>query len=452
MQRNRTNTNDTPRTHCGRREAGLTAITLGATLMTAFPAFAQCGYYQIEPWDDGTTGGWTSLIMHNTMAAPPQGGAYGGYLEVESKEIAPGFHLVYFESGAGNSTVTGDYISARVNRITLACRLGSGTLDHLTIHFSPSIMSGYEWSYELIPANNLPSSNWRDWHVDFDPAWSDAEAIAAGWIPVDGAQSFRDVMANVRQIYIYADSLVPFTVDIDRLRVHSQPQNFRSDNGGPDEWMSHDISTRTYATRFVLSEPTEMRCARIAIRADWPDPEFADPIRWTLYTERNGLPDKVVVDHLIDFWDPESTTVGFDNHSSGGNSYNVWFSLWLPLTLAADRPYWFALDLPPWAPFGNVEWHASYGSSEVTSKEPGGSWATPVFGPGLDLSLFGDRICLGDANRDQMINVSDLLVLLSEWGECYGDDPLICSADMNGDGRINVTDLLALLGAWGVCN
>ncbi len=51
---------------------------------------------------------------------------------------------------------------------------------------------------------------------------------------------------------------------------------------------------------------------------------------------------------------------------------------------------------------------------------------------------------LGDLNGDGVVDVSDLLILLGEWGPC--DD---CPADLNGDGVVDVSDLLILLGNWG---
>ncbi len=53
---------------------------------------------------------------------------------------------------------------------------------------------------------------------------------------------------------------------------------------------------------------------------------------------------------------------------------------------------------------------------------------------------------LGDLNCDGVIDVSDLLILLGEWGDC--DDPNDCPADLNDDGVVDVSDLLILLGNW----
>ena len=43
-----------------------------------------------------------------------------------------------------------------------------------------------------------------------------------------------------------------------------------------------------------------------------------------------------------------------------------------------------------------------------------------------------------------MITVSDVLVLLAEFG-CVTD----CTADVNGDGLVTVADILAMLGGFG---
>jgi hypothetical protein len=51
--------------------------------------------------------------------------------------------------------------------------------------------------------------------------------------------------------------------------------------------------------------------------------------------------------------------------------------------------------------------------------------------------------CPADLNADGVVNTTDLLFLLGNWGTCAGD--------VDGDGNTNTTDLLALLGAWGEC-
>ena len=52
----------------------------------------------------------------------------------------------------------------------------------------------------------------------------------------------------------------------------------------------------------------------------------------------------------------------------------------------------------------------------------------------------------GDINCDGVVNVDDLLELLSQYGEC--PDPTDCSGDLDGDGDVDVNDLLSLLAAY----
>ena len=52
--------------------------------------------------------------------------------------------------------------------------------------------------------------------------------------------------------------------------------------------------------------------------------------------------------------------------------------------------------------------------------------------------------CLLDLNGDALITVSDVLILLSEFGCLTG-----CTADINGDGQVTVADVLSLLGGFG---
>ena len=54
--------------------------------------------------------------------------------------------------------------------------------------------------------------------------------------------------------------------------------------------------------------------------------------------------------------------------------------------------------------------------------------------------------CAGDIDDNDVVNVSDLLDLIGDWGPCRR-----CEADLDGNGTVNVTDLLALITNWGPC-
>lgn len=54
--------------------------------------------------------------------------------------------------------------------------------------------------------------------------------------------------------------------------------------------------------------------------------------------------------------------------------------------------------------------------------------------------------CPGDVTGNQVVNVDDLLLVISSWGPCAG-----CDADTDGNGVVNVDDLLTVISGWGVC-
>ena len=52
--------------------------------------------------------------------------------------------------------------------------------------------------------------------------------------------------------------------------------------------------------------------------------------------------------------------------------------------------------------------------------------------------------CPWDLNEDEVVNITDLLDLIAQWGT---NGP----ADLNNDGTVNVADLLTLISQWGGC-
>jgi len=45
-------------------------------------------------------------------------------------------------------------------------------------------------------------------------------------------------------------------------------------------------------------------------------------------------------------------------------------------------------------------------------------------------------------NADGSVNIHDLLMLITAWGDCE------CHEDLTGDGKVNVADILLLINAW----
>ena len=79
----------------------------------------------------------------------------------------------------------------------------------------------------------------------------------------------------------------------------------------------------------------------------------------------------------------------------------------------------------------------------------GGSFQNSPAGDGrlAQLAPCGPACQAADLNCDGVVDVSDLLQLLSAWGACDGGGP--CDADLTGDDVVDVSDLLILLSDWG---
>ncbi|MCI0363961.1 MAG: hypothetical protein L0219_08780 [Phycisphaerales bacterium] len=56
--------------------------------------------------------------------------------------------------------------------------------------------------------------------------------------------------------------------------------------------------------------------------------------------------------------------------------------------------------------------------------------------------------CLGDANDDHVVNISDLLFVISNWGAAGGNGP----ADFDQNGTVDIVDLLTVISNWGPCD
>jgi hypothetical protein len=73
-----------------------------------------------------------------------------------------------------------------------------------------------------------------------------------------------------------------------------------------------------------------------------------------------------------------------------------------------------------------------------------GAW---MDGGGNDVDETCVETCPADLTRDGLVDITDVLVVLVEWGPCAGG----CLGDVDADGMVGITDLLKVLGAWGPC-
>ena len=57
-----------------------------------------------------------------------------------------------------------------------------------------------------------------------------------------------------------------------------------------------------------------------------------------------------------------------------------------------------------------------------------------------------ETACPLDLDGSGAVGLSDLLIVLANWGPCPG-----CPADIDGDGDVSFIELLSILSAWGPC-
>lgn len=109
----------------------------------------------------------------------------------------------------------------------------------------------------------------------------------------------------------------------------------------------------------------------------------------------------------------------------------------------------YGIDFGDWDISGNNPFGVNVANVGVSSngKVFYGSTYHPETGAEASWIAYTEPACdAADLNCDGTVDVSDLLVLLSQWGECPTSD---CPADLNGDGTVDVSDLLILLSNWG---
>lgn len=89
------------------------------------------------------------------------------------------------------------------------------------------------------------------------------------------------------------------------------------------------------------------------------------------------------------------------------------------------------------------------GQAEYDLGWPWGSVTVNVESGTITADLWTSKVptpCYGDVNDDGMVNVSDVLEVIGNWGYCHE-----CPADTNNDSYVDVADLLYIVGEWGPC-
>jgi N-acetylneuraminic acid mutarotase len=173
------------------------------------PSFGQAEYlYYFQGWDTaGNLAGWTPNTGFSSVAQVSEGGNPGGYL------LASGSLSGAMEPDSPR--LTGNYAAGGKNVISFELAIRSGTLSQASfrVRFRDSTFNGWEFPVNMAGAG----TSWRSFAILFDPTWTDAEAIGAGWVPEQGGASFRETMAEVFNPEIRLSGSADLTVGIDNF-------------------------------------------------------------------------------------------------------------------------------------------------------------------------------------------------------------------------------------------
>lgn len=175
-----------------------------------------------DNWDDGQLHGWTGNTAWTEVVGQTTGGNPNGYLRSRNSSTSNPSHTI----GAVNkeNRYTGDFVSAGVHRISLDLNLLSGQMNwvRLRLRYHDAHFNG--WTYQL--DTSMSVGQWRHYEVNFDPNWTDAQAIAAGWQQESNTPSFRQTMSDVyhtevRLLYPPPNAAAPPQLGIDNFHLHA---------------------------------------------------------------------------------------------------------------------------------------------------------------------------------------------------------------------------------------
>lgn len=178
-----------------------------AFLLMTVPAAAE---FVNEEWDDGDLGNWQAITGDQFIEVLDEGGmGDSGYLH--TYQTSPTFGI----SGAVQrfAPYIGDY-GAR-GYIVVRCDLlfVSGVFESVDfrVRYQSSNFNG--WYLPL--TTDFSTGAWRHFAFEFDPDWSDGEAMAAGWVQEATTPTFQETMADVytAEIRIQGDNLLEVGID-----------------------------------------------------------------------------------------------------------------------------------------------------------------------------------------------------------------------------------------------
>ena len=143
-----------------------------------------------EDWDaSGDLAGWTANTTLTNVEVVDAGGNPNGYLH-SFGTVGSSFDVGAVFSGP---ELTGDY-SGEIWQVSFDLNYLDGNFDDAWLRYRYKDASYNGWLYDLTDA--FKTNVWTNYVVTFDASWTDAEAMAMGWVQQPTSASFADTMEN----------------------------------------------------------------------------------------------------------------------------------------------------------------------------------------------------------------------------------------------------------------
>ena len=173
------------------------------------PAFLNAAIPTSDNWDNSLLNGWQPNTSLTIVSVVDNGGNPNGDLLSNSD---PG--NIHSTNGAlsRESRYTGDFQTPNIGQVNVDLNLLSGSITRIYLRFRYLDATHNGWIYEI--TNSLPMRTWTHFEILFDPNWSDADAITAGWMQESISPSFSETMLNV-----YTTEVRLISSDIDNTEL-----------------------------------------------------------------------------------------------------------------------------------------------------------------------------------------------------------------------------------------
>lgn len=180
-------------------------------------------YPHVEDWEGGTLAGWTGNTTSSVVVYVANGGNPDGHIQTRRGGVDD------FDIGAMTDIpdFTGNYIAAGITGASVDVIFITGAFDDAWLRFRYQDATENGWRY---PLTDVFPDVWQTYSVFFNPAWSDLDARAAGWITDDDVDltanpsaSFATTMANVYTVEVRIAGDGSMIAGIDNFAVIPEP-------------------------------------------------------------------------------------------------------------------------------------------------------------------------------------------------------------------------------------